>query len=208
MIQTRIQEWLVSVFSAFDYNILSFLHYFAEKTHGALTDIFKIIGILSENGILLLISGIILFCIRRTRKLGFCLSGAVCCSAFITLFLKDFIARPRPFVDTTSMYHDWWQFIALPAESGFAFPSGHTTVAMAAAVALFLNVNKKISWISFIFVIITGISRCYLMVHYPSDILGGIFFGTLGALLAYLISPIFFTLWNKFLPARLSNQKI
>jgi len=141
MNQTRIQQWLDSVCSAFDYNMLYFLHYFAEKTHGALTDVCKVIGILSENGILLLISGIILFCFRRTRKLGFCLSGAVCCSAFITLLLKDVIARPRPFVDTTSIYHDWWQFIALPAESGFAFPSGHTTVAMAAAVAIFLNVN-------------------------------------------------------------------
>lgn len=208
MDHTGIQEWLNSVFSAFDYNVLSYLHYFAKQTNGVLTEAFRFFGYLTENGIFLLLIGIILFCFNKTRKTGFSLSGAICCSAFITVLLKKIIARPRPFTEIDGIYHTWWQFIGLPVETGYSFPSGHATVAMAAAVALFLTVNKKISWMFFIFVVLTGISRCYLMVHFPSDILGGIVIGAVGALLTFYISPIFFTLWNKFLMAREKGQRI
>ena len=188
MDQTRIVEWLNSKFSAFDYNLLSSLHNLAEITDGNVTGTFEVVGILSDKGVLLLLAGIVFFTFKSTRKAGFCLSGAVCCSAFLTLLFKDVIARPRPFVDAAGLYHSWWQYIAEPAESGFTFPSGHTTVAMAAATALFLVVDKKISSTSFIFVIITGISRCYLMVHYPSDILGGMIIGTAGAVITWALS--------------------
>ncbi len=207
MNQSEIEEWLNSLFSAFDYYVLSSLHYFAEKTNSVLTDLFGLVSLLSEKGLLLLLAGIILFCFRKTRKTGFCLTGAVCCSSFITLMLKDFVARPRPFADVLNCYYDWWQFVGSPEETGFAFPSGHTTVVMAAATVLFLSVNKKISWLSFLFVILTGISRCYLMVHYPSDILGGIIIGAAGAVIFCLIYPVFSILWNKTLQTGLKGKR-
>jgi len=206
MNQSGVAQWLNSAFGAFDHNVLNLLHNFAERTNGILTDALEVFCLLSEKGLLLLLAGIILFCFRKTRKTGFCLAGAVCCSAVMTLVLKELVARPRPFVDAAAVYHNWWQFIGLPAESGFAFPSGHTTVAMAAAAALFLSYNKKVSWMSFLFVILTGFSRCYLMVHYPSDILGGMVIGAAGAVIVYLLYPVFFGLWNKVMPAKLTGR--
>ncbi len=208
MDQSRMAEWLNRVFSEFDYKILSSLHYFTEKTNGVFTDDFEIISLLSEKGLLLLFTGIVLFCFSRTRKIGFCISAAVCFSAFITLILKDFIARPRPFVDTAAPYYYWWISIGSPAETGFAFPSGHTTVAMAASSALFLVINYKFRWLSFLFVIITGISRCCLMVHYPSDILGGIIIGATGSALACFIYPQFISLLNWINPKRCMREKM
>lgn len=197
-----IAEWLNSVFLGFDYTVLSFLHYFAKQTDGRLTETIEVISLVFEKGLVLLIAGIILFGFKKTRRTGFCLAGAVCCSAVITLILKDAVARPRPFVDAAGLYHTWWQFIGVSAESGFAFPSGHTTVIMAAATALFFSLNKKFSWLFFLFVIVMGVSRCYLMVHYPSDILGGIIAGAAGAVTIHFISPLFFGLLNKVPLAR------
>lgn len=193
-----VTEWLNSVFASFDYSLLKPLNSFAQKSDGILTKSIEIFSLLSDKGLFLLLIGTVLFFIKKTRKIGFCLAGGICCSAFFTLILKDLIARPRPFTYYTSIYYKWWQFIGAPLESGFAFPSGHTTVAMAAATAIFLTTNKKISWISFLFVILTGLSRCYLMLHYPSDIIGGVLIGWLGTILVYLVSPLFLqqNLWR------------
>ena len=196
MEQIGIVECLNRVFSTFDYKILSSFHYFTEKTNGIFTNTFEVICFLSEKGLLLLFTGIALSCFSKTRKTGFCISGSVCFSAFITLVLKDFVARPRPFTDTASPYFFWWVYVGSPAESGYAFPSGHTTVAMAASLALFLSSNYKFRWFSFLFVIITGISRCCLIVHYPSDILGGIIIGAIGSAFTCFVYPQFISLLN------------
>ena len=135
------------------------------------------------------------------------MSAAVGCSAIMTLVLKNLVARPRPFMETAGEYFQWRQFLDLPADSGFAFPSGHTTVAMAAA-ALFLTLNKKRSWTAIIFVLLTGFARCYLMAHYPSDILGGIVIGTAGAVIAFSLAPLFFRIGNRIMPARFKRLDV
>ena len=67
--------------------------------------------------------------------------------------------------------------------------------------ALFLTGNRKYSWTAFIFAILMGISRIYLVVHYPSDVLGGVivgvFAGCLGALLAGKLPEGWYASWNK-----------
>ena len=56
---------------------------------------------------------------------------------------------------------------------------------MAAMTAIFLTCNKKYSWLGFLFVLLMGFSRNYLMVHYPSDVVAGMLVGLVSALLAY-----------------------
>jgi undecaprenyl-diphosphatase len=83
-------------------------------------------------------------------------------------------------------------------QSEFSFPSGHTTAAMAGAFAICLCLclfnskenNKKYRWVlipAILYVIVVGASRNYLMVHYPTDIVGGIIAGGIGATLAFLL---------------------
>ena len=201
---TMITEWLNSVFTNFDYSILSALHHFAERTNGLFTMFFSFVSLFAENGICMLLLGIVLMCFKKTRKIGMCVFGAVCCGIVITnLVLKDFIARPRPFADAAGLYNSWWRVIGMPAESRYSFPSGHVTAAMAAMTALFFSCRKKTSWIGFLFVALMGLSRNYLMVHYPSDVLGGVVAGAISAVIAFYITKLIYHIFNKYSENRL-----
>ncbi|MCP6571144.1 hypothetical protein NL494_28655, partial [Klebsiella pneumoniae] len=63
-----------------------------------LTPLAKFITLIGEKGLVLFALAFIFMLFSKTRKLGVCLFGAVCCGALITnIILKDLIARPRPF---------------------------------------------------------------------------------------------------------------
>ena len=48
--------------------------------------------------------------------------------------------------------------------------------------------DKKKSWLALLFGFLMGISRIYLVVHYPSDVVGGILTGTFGGLLGIFLA--------------------
>ena len=168
---TSVASWLNSTFESFDNVILSLLHNLALSAGDTFTPLFKGISLLAEKGILFIIIAIVFMMFRKTRKLGICMFGAIACGAIITNFvLKDLIVRPRPFI-ANETYKLWWEAAGAVLEDGFSFPSGHATATMAAMTAVFLCCNKKYSWIGFIFVILMGISRNYLMVHYITKLI-------------------------------------
>lgn len=91
-------------------------------------------------------------------------------------FLKDFFARPRPSGE------------ALTIATGMSFPSGHSMLSIAfygfLAYLLAQRVRsekiRQLIWlISSIFIFLIGVSRIYLNVHYPTDIIAGFLFGAL-----------------------------
>jgi len=65
-----------------------------------------------------------------------------------------------------------------------SFPSGHTQAAFTLAILLAIYVNKYY-WIIFIIAGLMGISRIFMSMHFPSDILFGAYLGSLIPILLY-----------------------
>lgn len=183
---------LNTVFAGYDKLILTILHFFGKYLGFILTPLTKIISFLGEKGIIFFLLALVLVCFRRTRKVGVCVFGAVCCGALITnIILKDWVARPRPF-EGLALYKEWWITVGSSAEDGFSFPSGHVTSAAAGMFALYFARGKKYLKSAVITVLVMMISRNYLMVHYPSDVLFGALIGIGSAYIAWVITKLIF----------------
>jgi len=59
-----------------------------------------------------------------------------------------------------------------PGATDWAFPSNHSAIGMAAAVALLL-VNRKIGAIAMVGALLLGFTRVWIGAHYPHDVLVG-----------------------------------
>lgn len=101
----------------------------------------------------------------------------------VTSILKVLVARPRPLG-------------GLLLEHGFSFPSGHATIAMAFfGIISYLmmthirsaRTQRILVFITVTLVVLIGISRLYLGVHYLSDIFAGYLIGFLSILLGLYV---------------------
>jgi len=109
------------------------------------------------------------------------------------------VARPRPFQSGVAEFAAWWTDIGSPSVSEFSFPSGHTTSAVAGMTVLCLFSNKKLRVIlpAVSYALLTGISRNYLMVHYPTDVIAGFLVGTVAALTGFGMTTLLYFLLEK-----------
>ncbi|MGW1867251.1 phosphatase PAP2 family protein [Streptomyces mauvecolor] len=80
--------------------------------------------------------------------------------------IKSVFTEPRP---CRALPHDFL-IEKCPPLDDYAFPSNHTTVAAAAAVALFL-VDRRLGIVASVVALLMGASRVYVGAHYPHDVL-------------------------------------
>ena len=186
---TASASWLNYTFSFFDQGITLAVHKLYEIGGLVFTPFMELISLLGKGGIFLIFLSLTLLFFKKTRRFGTSMAfGLLIGALFVNLFLKVVIARPRPYADEASIYYQLWLMMGQHVESDFSFPSGHTNAAFAAMVPLFLLGDKKKSWLALVFGVLMGISRIYLVVHYPSDVLGGLITGTLAGMIGTLIA--------------------
>ncbi len=192
MEQTLFAEWLNETFYAFDSAILDFYHSLAEWGGGFFTPFMKFISLLGEKGIFFILIALALMLFSKTRKNGVCMLGALCFGVLFTnIILKNAICRMRPF-EAYEQFAEFWNFVGGVHAGGHSFPSGHTTAATAAMMALVFTYGKKTLSFAVPFIVLMGASRNYLMVHYPTDVIAAMVVGTVAALCAYGITLLIF----------------
>lgn len=191
-------DWINTVFANFDMNITLFIHQLYQLGGDLMTTIMEIISLFGKSGIFLILLSLTLTFFKKTRRYGTAMCiGIFLGAVFVNLYLKIAIARPRPY--TTEFYQQLWMLVGQNVESDFCFPSGHTNATFAAMIPLFVLGNKKVSWLALVFGVLMGISRIYLCVHYPSDVIGGMITGTIAGLLGVMLSllaPRFWYRWD------------
>lgn len=97
-------------------------------------------------------------------------------TAIIVFLIKYFFPTLRPF-----LVNGGGVGVLITPMDG-AFPSGHTAQAFALAVTIFMH-DRKVGWFYLIGALVIGIARVLANVHYPADIFGGAFIGTLVAVI-------------------------
>ena len=116
---------------------------------------------------------------REAAGLAICLAGG----AVLNLLLKNLFERARP------------ELFRLVEATGYSFPSGHSMVSLCFyGMAAFLLVRELKSWPGRVLVVSAaglliaaiGVSRIYLGVHYPTDVVAGYAAGSMW--LAFCIS--------------------
>jgi undecaprenyl-diphosphatase len=177
----------------FDMHILYFLY--AQRNPYLNNFMLWITGFGSNIMIIIWILLIIFLVIKKYHREAALLGFVLGMTAIINTALKILIQRPRP------------QFHPLVVENSYSFPSGHAMDSFVFYMTLVyliyhLTKNKVLTAVACIFasclVLTIGISRVYLGVHYPTDIIGGYTAGLCWMIIVYLIhqSIIYFRLFR------------
>ncbi len=148
-----------------------------------LTTFFKLITFLCSPFFIATLTIILLFCLKK-EKIGLKIAINVIICTILNQVLKNLFRRPRPVG------------ISLIKENGFSFPSGHSMVSLGfyGFIIYILNNSKEsktkktvLSILLSFLILLIGVSRIYLGVHYASDVLA-----------AYAISLVHLTIYTKY----------
>ena len=134
---------------------------------------------LGNVGLMWILLSLAMLCHKSTRKAGGAALMALIFGLLCTnVTLKHLVARPRPWLDVAGL-------IPLVAEHDpNSFPSGHTCAAFGAGMAWLNTLPRKWGGAAAAAAVCMGLSRLYVGVHYPSDVLAGALVGSLCGLLA------------------------
>ncbi len=140
------------------------------------TELFRTISLFGNEGLVILLLAVTVY--LGLRQAWWALAvwlGGVFGGMLLNLFLKEVFERPRPVFETL-----------LVEEAHYAFPSGHAMNSLITygllAYLIALNLKHRIARILVVFaaviaIVLIGISRLYLGVHYLSDVIGGYMVG-------------------------------
>ena len=143
-----------------------------------LDGLFQFITMFGEEAILIPLIAVIYWAFNK--KMGEYIAYASLTSVLVNGAIKDIFKAKRPIGEPGI------RSLRVETATGYSFPSGHTqgTASFWGAIAIYLKKNYMYG-ISALIIILVAISRLYLGVHYPKDVLFGAIFGILTSSIAY-----------------------
>lgn len=166
---------MLNALSSLDDNILLFFQEVIRNP--VLTPILKVITTLGNGGAIWIVLTVLMLLLPRTRKVGFMTTLSLIGTLLINnMFLKNVINRTRPYEVIDGLTY----LVRTPVDS--SFPSGHSACSFAVACIMFRRLPRRYGVPALILAILIALSRLYVGVHYPSDVL----FGTIsGIVISY-----------------------
>lgn len=143
----------------------------------------KAVTFLGDGGWFWIVLGVALLFSKKTRKSGYTALLALIIGALVTnLLLKNAVARVRPYDAVEGLVP------LVKKLKDYSFPSGHTCASFACAFVyykLYPDIKGKMAMA---LAVLIALSRLYVGVHYPTDVLGGAVVGLLSAVLALKVA--------------------
>ena len=179
--------------------------YWFQSIHSDILDgVFKFFTLLGEKG-LFWIAVILLFLLfSKDKRIGITgILALVLDIVICNLILKNLVARDRPaWIDTSVP-------LLVERPDDFSFPSGHTAFSFAAAATI-VQYRRGLGAGALVLASLVAVSRLYLFVHFPTDVIGGFLVGITCALLCGIIVKRLFEYkgwsttdgWRSFKPIR------
>lgn len=136
---------------------------------------------LGDAGIIWIILTVLFLAMPKTRRTGSIMLAALIVQTILcNVILKNLFARTRPYDVNTTIQ------LLIPKLKDFSFPSGHTSASFTIVSALYFA--KDSLWKpALVLACLIAVSRLYLYVHYPTDVIGGLVLGILSGYAGYRV---------------------
>lgn len=172
-------------------NILLFLQ---NNVRNPILDTFLIPFTLSNNaGIICIVLVALFLYFKKLRKVGILMMISLILEFILTnLIIKNWVARVRPYEVIDGLT------LMVGKATDYSFPSGHTGSAFALAVVVFMAMPGKYGIIALVLATLMGLSRLYVGIHYPGDVIGGMVLGIITSIIAVKCFPDSSKLMKKF----------
>lgn len=150
------------------------------------------ITLLGNGGMIWLLASGVLICTKKYRRQGILLLCGLAAGVLVgNVFLKNFVARPRPcWLDSSVRL-----LIANPTD--YSFPSGHTLSSVIGATIL-TKTDRRFGYAAIPLAALIAFSRLYLYVHFPSDVLAAAVLGVLIGKVSDRVGMHLIIGWNRY----------
>ena len=187
MVQEDIMSWIaqhVSYQVQWQTDVLLFIQ---SLRNDPLSVFFYFVSNIGQTSCYMAAVCVIFWCVNK--RAGYFLGFSVVAAGLVNMGLKGAFQIPRPYghAGLVPVEHP-----VSVLETGYSFPSGHSTGAGSFWLALYLAFRKRwIAVLSICMMLLIPLSRLYFAVHTPIDVTTGLVLGSLSALgvCALLCSP-------------------
>ena len=147
---------------------INILKFFQSIRNPILNALFLILTISTETPVIVILTAIMYWCINK--KYGQKLLFTLIPNIVINTGIKEFVKAPRP-IGTEGL-----ESLRVSTATGYSFPSGQTATTFWTSLMIIFR-KKWVYILGSVMILGVGVSRLYLGVHWPIDVICGWIFG-------------------------------